>query len=85
MDKDGSQIIHEEQLKDQDQNEDKLPSKWSRRLLTTRRDNFLWSDSNMNHYTGKILKTSKLNLNSNELEILHYNLFLFFHLFIYCN
>jgi hypothetical protein len=27
MDKDGSQIIHEEQLKDQDQNEDKLPSK----------------------------------------------------------
>jgi len=73
MDKDGSQIIHEEQLKDEDQNEDKLPSKWSRRLLTARRDNLLWPDSNKHHYTAKILKTSKLNLNADELEILHYN------------
>ena len=38
VDKDGDQIIHEEQAKrDQEQKEDKLPSKRARRLQTTRR------------------------------------------------
>jgi len=48
VDKDGDQIIHEEQAtRDQEQKEDKLPSKRAMRLPTTRHD-FLWLDINMN-------------------------------------
>ena len=51
MDKDGDQIIHEEQAtRDQEQKEDKLPSKQARRLPTTRHDDFLWLDINMNQF-----------------------------------
>jgi hypothetical protein len=46
--KDG-QIIYDEQVnRHQDPNEDKLPSKRSRRLPTMRHDDFLWLDINMN-------------------------------------
>jgi hypothetical protein len=49
VDKDGGQIIHEEQTdRDQEQKEDKLPSKRARRLLTIRRDNVLWLDIKTN-------------------------------------
>ena len=49
VDKEGDLIIHEEQAnRDQEQKEDKLPLKRTRRLPTTRHDDFLWLDSNMN-------------------------------------
>ena len=49
VDKDGDQILHEEQAnRDQEQKEDKLPSKRPRRLPTTRHDDFLWLDINTN-------------------------------------
>ena len=49
VDKDGDQIIHEEQTnRDQKQKEDKLPSKQARRLPTTGHDDFLWLDISMN-------------------------------------
>ena len=49
VDKDNDQIIREEQAnRDQEQKEDKLPSKRARRLPTTRHDDFLWLDINMN-------------------------------------
>jgi hypothetical protein len=48
-DKDGDQIIHEEQsTSDQGQKEDNLPSKRARRLPTTKHDDFLWLDISMN-------------------------------------
>jgi hypothetical protein len=44
------QIIYEEQVnRDQEPNEDKLPSKQSRRLPTMRHYDFLWLVINMNH------------------------------------
>ena len=49
VDKDGDQIIHEEQAnRDQEQKEDKLPSKRARRLPTRTYDDFLWLDINLN-------------------------------------
>jgi len=49
VDKDDDQIIHEEQAnRDQEQKEDKLPSKRPRRLPTTRHEDLLWLDINMN-------------------------------------
>jgi hypothetical protein len=49
VDKDGGQVIHEEQAnRDQEQKEDKLPSKRARRLPTTRHDDFSWLDINTN-------------------------------------
>ena len=49
VDKDGDQILHKEQAnRDQEQKEDKLPSKRPRRLPTTRHDDFLWLDINTN-------------------------------------
>jgi hypothetical protein len=48
VDKDGGQIIHEEQgIRNQGQKEDKLPSKRARRLPITRL--FLWLDINTNY------------------------------------
>jgi hypothetical protein len=50
MDKDDDQIIHKEQVfSDHEHNEDKLLSKQSRSLPTTRHDDFLWLDIDMNH------------------------------------
>jgi len=44
------QIIYEDQVnRDQEPNEDKLPSKQSRGLPTMRHDEFLWLDINMNY------------------------------------
>ena len=49
MDKNGGQIIHEEQPnRDQEEKEDKLLSKRVRRLPITRHDDFLWLDTNKN-------------------------------------
>jgi hypothetical protein len=48
--KSGGRIIYEEQaIGDQEQKEDKLPSKQARRLPTTRHNDFLWLDINTNH------------------------------------
>ena len=48
VDKDSDQILHEEQAnRDQEEKEDKLPSKQARTLPTTRHS-FLWLDINMN-------------------------------------
>ena len=48
VDKHGDQIIHEEQAnRDQEQKEDKLPSKRARRLPTARHDDFLWLNITM--------------------------------------
>jgi primase-polymerase (primpol)-like protein len=71
MDKDGGQITHEEQVKkDQDQNEDKLPSQ----------EDYLVQDviifmARQQHESlnRKDIETSKIDLNSCELKILHYN------------
>jgi hypothetical protein len=50
LDKDRGQITHEEQaIRDQEQKEDKLPSKRARKLPTTRHDDFLSVDINTNH------------------------------------
>jgi len=49
IDKDDDLIIHKEQAnRDEEQKDDKLPSKRARRLPTTRHDDFLWLDINTN-------------------------------------
>ena len=49
VDKDDDQIIHEGQAnRDQEKKEGKLSSKRARRIPTTRHDDFLWLDINMN-------------------------------------
>jgi hypothetical protein len=48
MEKDGQMIYEEQVSRDQEPNVDKLHSKPSRTLPTTRHD-FLWLDINMNH------------------------------------
>jgi len=66
VDKDGDQILHEEQAnRDQEQKEDKLPSKRARRLPTTRHNDFLWLDINNESINVRDTKTSSTVLHQN--------------------